>query len=68
LIDKGDYDGAEPLYREAIAIGEKILGREHPRVALLLNNHYSGAEPLYRESLATRKKALGNEHPVATCG
>ena len=35
---KGKYDEVEPLYREAIRIGEKILGREHPDVAVWLNN------------------------------
>jgi Flp pilus assembly protein TadD len=30
LFDKGDYDGAEPLFRRALAIREKVLGPEDP--------------------------------------
>ena len=33
LAQKGDYAGAEPLYRRALAIGEKTLGPDHPTVA-----------------------------------
>jgi hypothetical protein len=32
LHDTGRYAEAEPLYREAVAAGERVLGREHPRV------------------------------------
>ncbi len=52
------------------------MGKEHPLVALSLNNlaglyqefgNYSQAEPLYQRSLAIREKVLGKEHPdVAT--
>ena len=35
---QGKYDEAEPLYREAISIGEETLGRDHPDVAMRLNN------------------------------
>jgi hypothetical protein len=30
LVDKGDYSGAEPLCRRALAIDEKALGPDHP--------------------------------------
>ena len=33
LQDRGDLAGAEPLYREALAIRRKALGDEHPAVA-----------------------------------
>ncbi len=77
LLDaKGDYAGAEPLYREALAMRRKLLGAEHPKVAASLNNlaallhesgDYAGAEPLCREALAMHRKLLGAEHPdVAT--
>src|SRR5271157_4022238 len=72
----GDYAGAEPLYRRALAIDEKALGPEHPAVATNLNNlaallhtkgDYAGAEPLHRRALAIDEKALGPDHPgVAT--
>jgi tetratricopeptide (TPR) repeat protein len=72
LHDKGDYDGAEPLYRRALAIREKVLGVQHPSTATSLNNlaallyykgDYDGAEPLYRRALAIREKVLGAQHP-----
>ena len=35
---QGKYDEAEPLYREALAIGRKVSGNKHPDVATSLNN------------------------------
>ena len=35
---QGKYDEAEPLCKRALAIDEKALGAEHPRVAARLNN------------------------------
>ena len=35
---QGKYARAEPLYRRALAIVEKVLGPEHPNVASDLNN------------------------------
>ena len=35
---QGKYDEAMPLYEEAIAIFKKVLGEEHPNVAILMNN------------------------------
>jgi CHAT domain-containing protein/Tfp pilus assembly protein PilF len=70
--DKGDYTQAEPLFRRALTIAEKMLGAEHPYVAATLNNladlydtkgDYAQAEPLYRRALAIEEKALGAEHP-----
>ncbi len=72
LDDAGDYAGAEPLMRRALAIDEKALGPDRPEVATDLNNlagllddkgDYPGAEPLYRRALAIREKALGPDHP-----
>jgi len=37
LYDKGDYAGAEPLLRRALAIDEKALGPDHPRTKLHKN-------------------------------
>ena len=76
LSERGLYAEAEPLYRRALAIREKVLGAEHPDLARSLNNlgglyvsqgKYAEAEPLYRRALAIRVKVLGAEHPdVAT--
>lgn len=61
------YHEAEELYSRAIAIQEKVLGPEHPDLAVTLNDlaelyrnegRLAEAEPLYRRSLAIREKAL----------
>jgi len=63
---------AEPLFRQALEIRQKVLGREHPATAISLNNlallyhvmgDYAQAEPLYKEALDIRQKVLGREHP-----
>ena len=66
------YEGAEPLYRRALEINEKVLGPDHPDTAQILNNlagllhdkgDYEGAEPLYRRALEICEKVLGPDHP-----
>ena len=73
LMYAGDYAGAEPLYRRALATNEKVLGPDNPEVAKNLNNlavllddkgDYVAAEPLYRRALAIDQKALGPEHAL----
>ncbi|MEM6489143.1 MAG: tetratricopeptide repeat protein [Pseudomonadota bacterium] len=68
----GAYSLAEPLQREAIAIGERHLGRDHPTVANWLHNLCSLLEDLsrldeaeahVREALDIAGKALGDGHP-----
>src|SRR5260370_151759 len=34
----GDYVKAEPLFKEALEIRQKVLGREHPNTAITLKN------------------------------
>jgi len=72
LYQQGRYQEAIPLAKRALAIREKALGPEHPRVAASLNNlaalykalgDYARAEPLYKRALAIREKVLGPEHP-----
>ncbi len=67
----GDYPRAEPLFREAITIGEKVLGKEHPEYATSLNNlaelyrtmgDFPRAEPLNRQALGIYEQVLGKEH------
>jgi len=52
---QGRYEEAEPLYRDALAMGQRLLGEAHPAVANSLNNlaglyesqgRYEEAEPL----------------------
>ena len=73
LTAAGDYAGAEPLFRLALAASEKTHGAEHPDTALIVNDlavllydkgDYAGAESLFRRALAIDEKALGSEHPV----
>ena len=68
----GDYAKAEPLFKEALAIREKVLGPRHPLTAQCLNNlaalyqtmgDYAEAEPLYKKALETRQEILGPQHP-----
>ncbi|HKX32540.1 MAG TPA: CHAT domain-containing tetratricopeptide repeat protein, partial [Blastocatellia bacterium] len=69
---KDDSPRAEPLYRRALDIFEKVLGPEHPEaarallcLALLYHDQadYARAEPLYRQALGIFEKTLGAEHP-----
>ena len=71
LAERGLFAEAESLHKRSLAIREKALGRDHPDVALSLNNlaelyrnqgKYAEAEPLYGRSLAIREKALVPDH------
>jgi len=66
-----EYDEAETLHREALAIRRQMRGNEHAEVAESLHGlartleshgRAAEAEPLYSEALAIRRKVLGNEH------
>ncbi|CAN0251232.1 unnamed protein product, partial [Ectocarpus sp. 4 AP-2014] len=72
VLSQGKYTEADPLYLRAIEIRERVLGAEHPDLAIslgargqLLNaqGKYEEAEPLYERSQAIREKVLGPEHP-----
>src|SRR5262249_21770199 len=63
---------AEKLYRRAIAIKEKVLGPDHPSVAITLVNLGSmkldahqpaEAKALLERALRIQEAALGPEHP-----
>jgi tetratricopeptide (TPR) repeat protein len=58
--------------KQAIEIGEKRLGSEHPKLATWLNNlaglysdqgKYEEAELLYERALAIYERKLGPNHP-----
>ncbi|MHC4676409.1 MAG: tetratricopeptide repeat protein, partial [Planctomycetota bacterium] len=62
------YRKAEPLMRRALAIDEASLGKDHPNVAIHLNNlagllqdtnRFAEAEPLIRRALAIGEASLG---------
>ncbi len=74
---QGKYDEAEPIQKRTLAILEKALGDEHPKVATCLNNlaalyqsqgKFDEAEPIQKRALAIAEKALGDEHPDVATG
>src|SRR5262249_17006516 len=80
LHAKGLFAEAEPLMRRALAIDEQSFGRDHPNVAIDLNNlasllqdtnRLAEAEPLSRRSLVIAlqfKRRTGQEHPSFRSG
>ncbi len=36
---QGRYESAEPLYVEALAIAERVLGKEHPNTKIFRENY-----------------------------
>jgi tetratricopeptide (TPR) repeat protein len=69
---QGRYSEAEPLYIEALAMRKRLLGENHPDVAMSLHNlarlyysqeRYSEAEPLYIKALKIAEDSLGMDHP-----
>jgi tetratricopeptide (TPR) repeat protein len=72
LAERAEYAQAEPLYRQALAIREKVEGRDHPKTAQTLNNlsdlyrkqgRFAEAEPLQQRALAISEKTMGPNHP-----
>jgi tetratricopeptide (TPR) repeat protein len=66
-----DPANAESYYRGAVRAEETASGKNHPRVAILLNDlalalrqkgDNRSAEPLFRRALAIQEKALGPDH------
>lgn len=69
---KGEYAAAEPLFRRALSIRERSLGRNHAEVATSLNNlaavnrkqgDLRAAAPALQRALGIREEALGPTHP-----
>lgn len=57
LYEKGDYAGAEPMYRDLIEVQQKKFGKQHPEVAMLMSDlammlqlkgDLNGAESMHR--------------------
>jgi serine/threonine protein kinase/tetratricopeptide (TPR) repeat protein len=69
---RGDRDKAERLYRQSLAIREKVLGKDHADVAesqnglalVLAVRKIGEAEQMARKSLGIREKALGENDPA----
>src|SRR5262245_22628392 len=71
------YSEVEPLFRRAIEINERVLGKDHPTLATNYNNlavlfrdqgRYDQAEPLLRRSIEINEKVLGKDHPNVASG
>ena len=69
---RGDLDEGERLYREALAIKERVLGPDLPEIANTLNNlgtvlrrrgDYADAEVAYRRALALYENVVAPDHP-----
>ena len=69
---QGNDDQALPLYREALAIRQKLLPPDDPHIASVLDNmglalvqlgKYEDALEDHRRALAIGEKSLGAEHP-----
>jgi tetratricopeptide (TPR) repeat protein len=73
----GRTQEAERFYLRAFALKEKLLGPEHPDLAVTANNlavfyksqrRFSEAARLYRRALAIFERTLDPSHPkVTTC-
>lgn len=77
LLEKRQYDRAEAIAKEALALAEKSREPHDPIVARSLNTlaaayqgqkRYALAEPLYRRSLTIVEKALGPDDPAVATG
>ena len=71
LVDRAQYDQAEPLYQRALLIWEQDHGPDHPLVAYSLNGlatlyreqgKYDQAEPLFQRALLIWEQAHGADH------
>ena len=69
---RGQYEGVEPLYQQAITIFEQVKGPNDLSTVASLNNlallyknqgKYEQAEPLFQRALAIFERVLGAEHP-----
>jgi tetratricopeptide (TPR) repeat protein len=71
------YREAQVLFEEVLALRRKVLGEEHPEMALSYHyvaatlrdqGRYKEAEDRYRTVLKIRRKTLGEEHPLTGAG
>ncbi len=74
LHARGDYAAGEPVLRDAIAIGERTVGRFHPDVALALHDlvllcrnsgRYDEADALIAQAIEVCEKSIDRESPEA---
>jgi len=72
VLEEFDVPAALVRYGQALAIRERLLGPDHPRVASTLNNiaamhnrsgDYPAARALLERAIAITERALGPDHP-----
>ena len=72
LQHRGHYNAANTLAEQALALCEKILGKEHPDTLASMSNlagvldsqgKYGEAEEMNQQTLELRERVLGKEHP-----
>jgi serine/threonine protein kinase/Tfp pilus assembly protein PilF len=70
--DQQQWTLAKQTYERALEIDRRVLGDDHPRVAMRLNNlaivaqnmgDLSLAETLFRDSIRRNERAYGDRHP-----
>jgi tetratricopeptide (TPR) repeat protein len=66
LHGAGDYEGAEPLYRSALAYREGLHETEDSRETATISGDSVGAERLYRRALAIGESLYGIESSQLT--
>ncbi|MBV9786738.1 MAG: tetratricopeptide repeat protein [Chloroflexi bacterium] len=71
----GVYGEAQTYLEQAVALRQRILGRNHPDTALSINNlgyvfwtegQYTAAQGYFEQALAIRQHVLGTDHPDTT--
>ncbi|MBA4190360.1 MAG: hypothetical protein C0467_20425 [Planctomycetaceae bacterium] len=77
LFDRGEYERAEPKYREVIKKRQSVVGTKHPVYAVSLNNlavlyttqgSLAKAEQLLKMSLEIDRNIYGEMHPSYALG
>ena len=72
LQDQGNYNEADPLFREVLEATRETLGKRHPStltsigslgVLLQAKGDLAAAEQLLREAVAGQRETLGSRHP-----
>jgi tetratricopeptide (TPR) repeat protein len=72
--DRGDLRAAEPLYREALTLKQRLLGRTHPDVVLIMSNLAivlrdlgckDEAATYFGQAMAIAEHTFPNHHPFA---
>jgi hypothetical protein len=72
MARRGDYAGAEAVYRDVLAAESRVQGAEAPHTLSTWNavarmmaerGDHAGAEAEFRKVLAARLRVLGPDHP-----